>query len=213
MATLDKVKAERANLHAKINTLSGHRSRLLECRAARERAEADLADFEASESESVLSWTRGGCGGPRPEPDAARWHELAGTVAATTRAAEASIAAKNEIDAAITEAHAALDQNREAIAAAAAHEMADEFGALGEQLRDLREQAAEVECEILAGRAYFEGLSEQTFGQSGKRNPDLSAAKRAAEEAFAKTNPIDEWPAADLEKVQAVRAKFDALIA
>jgi hypothetical protein len=207
---LEFAKVERQRLRGELASLESKRSKLSEASVALSAAEKALGAFEAAESSAITAWSAASCKGERPVPNAAKHTALSDAVFLARRHVESSAPAIAVLDFTANDLRNKLDENRLALADAAAKQMAADHDALTDRAREIRDELARIEWRLGGGHAFFRAAAEGIFGSTGKRNPALDAAANSAKAGLI-FDPVLGPEAADRAAVQAAGVAFEQL--
>jgi hypothetical protein len=187
-ATLDELYAERKAILSKVEEIKATRAKLDALDAEVEVAKSAMIDFSNKSAAALQQWTTGLCQGPKPSADFGSHQILERKFIEAQHAAGLADSAKNSLNIREMEITVEFHEVSQSIKNAIAGLMAKEFETSGTRAKKLRDELDERDAKLLAGRAFFVGLSESFIGETKTRNPTYDAAVASAEAALPETD-------------------------
>jgi uncharacterized coiled-coil DUF342 family protein len=212
-AMLDELYAERKDILAKIEETKATRAKLNDLDAEVEVAKTAMDDF-ANKFASVLDqWSAGNCVGARPAANYEQHKTLERKFLEARHSATLAACAKNSLAIREKEIGEQLHEIGQAIKNAIADKFAGEYTASGTRADKLRDELAELDAKLLAGRAFWVNFSEEFRAANGKRNPayDLAAAQAEASLPETDAHSVKNFAMPEFDQLKKIEDQFLAL--
>jgi hypothetical protein len=183
-ATLEGLYKQRDALLAKVEEIHSSRAKLADLDVEVAGANEALRQFATGEAARMEQWSSHGCRGPRPIADFSTHEKLEHKCFEAEHNANVARSARNALDFREKELGCELHGITQSIKDAVAGRFAKQFEAAGIRANKLRDELAELDAELLAGRAFFVSLAEKFREDHKARNPAFDAVVHHAEAAM-----------------------------